>query len=132
MISVATDFQKLLDALRSHAESAAKAVAPRWFAPSGGSASPYAPEASERAFPRDALNAAAEQATLRGSVGRAMGVKTQLDYSATAERAYALRHMTHPRAAAHAASRRAGHADPAGAFTGEVLQHVQDLLAAGG
>lgn len=64
------------------------------------------------------------------SAGQATACKLQSDYLASAERAMRLRHLSQPRAAMHAASRRLGHGLPLG-ILGRVVMMAQDALTAG-
>lgn len=64
-------------------------------------------------------------------VGEAGSLKIQLDYVATMERAFRMRHATHIRCVGHAAARHNGHGNGAGVF-GAVRNFAQDLLNAGG
>lgn len=66
-----------------------------------------------------------------GTVGEAMAAKVQVDYLASAERAFRLRHCSVLRAELHASSRRAGHGRPDGVLADGVLRYVTDLLRSG-
>ena len=88
----------------------------------------------EPAFNRELINDnyldAMKAADDPGTVGDIVSLKLQMDYNATEERAFRLRHATLCRCAAFAAGRRRGHRN----YTvfAAVEQHAADMLAAGG
>jgi hypothetical protein len=130
-------FQQLLttlrDAAKADGDAALSGAAPTWFLPPDWPGDPFDPDGFAAAFQREDLNAAVEEA-LNGDAPMAelAGYKLQIDYIATLERAFRMRHASPAALAAMAAARRRGHGRDGGVFVGGVLRYVQDVLAAGG
>ena len=85
-------------------------------------------------FDRDAANQAYAQvisAQNKGTLGDTISLKTQIDYTAIAERGFRARHASAVRCMALAVARRTGHGQAAGVFTGGVETYAQDALQAG-
>lgn len=87
------------------------------------------------AFERDELNDLYSQMLndpdSEGTVGDCAAAKLQIGYTSVLERAFRTRHMTHPRAVAHAQARRQAQGLPTGVFLGGVLPHIQNVIEAG-
>ena len=81
------------------------------------------------AFYRKDLDEWAQEAMAKAkSTAVTAGLKVQLGYLGTMERAFRARHRSPVRAIAQAADRREGHGQGGGVFVGGVLSYVQNIL----
>lgn len=64
------------------------------------------------------------------TVGESMVVKLQADYVASIERSFRTRHTSYVRSKIHASSRRRGHGDSNGLYSGYIALWLERMLAA--
>jgi hypothetical protein len=88
-----------------------------------GFAPPYAADKATA----DYLAAVSDPAS-PGTPGDVVATTTMLDYLAVMERAFRVRHMTRPRAVAHAIGRKAGHGSDTGPIVQAGLESVRRTL----
>jgi len=88
---------------------------------------------ANQAFDRTMLNQIYDIALTssggRGKVGDCAATKIQVDYIATAERAFRTRHATRIRSMMHAAGRRCGHGEPnKGLYVDSVIPYITGII----
>lgn len=133
--------QLILETVRYHSERIARQAAGdpvyprRWMIPqvNGWDGDLTHPENMAKPFERTALYKAAREAfTANKSIGKATSASVQAAYMSMLERSFRLRHLGPARAIMHAAGRRKGHGNKEGIHTGDILEHIQNLINGGG
>jgi hypothetical protein len=136
-IHMEPNFEKRLRELQQHAalEVARRSLGQQvpWHRPAGWNGDPTDVEGLSAPFDRSVANQCAVDAIKDkdkpGTVGDVVAATTMIDYLATMERAFRVRHtMRRPRAVAHALARMKYQADPFGPFIQGGVEYARELI----